>query len=490
MSDPNPAQSVNPTTSDGAAVGAVDGLPPGIPRVLDQGRYAVEALLGEGSSGDVLAARDTLLDRPVAIKRLPPVAGASQTRGAGARNHARGDDEDTAARQLLEARAVARLANPHIVACFDVFEEDEQLHLVLERVSGPTLRQWMNDHGPLEIDALIRLGEELASALGHAHANGIIHRDLKPENILLTPDGTAKLTDFGIARATGTTRLTIPGQVLGTPAYVAPEQAIGQPIDGRADLYGLGCVLYEATTGMPPFEDDNPLVVVSQHLHAAPSPPSTRRIGLPRAWDAMVLRLLAKQPEKRFDSAEALVSALRSLRPSADETPAREGADVLAPEGDRGQASQPAEASDFTTLDAVSTRMQGRPRRILVVEDDSVLADLVKLVMENAGYEVVLAHDGFTAWEQFQRQPPDLVLMDLMLPGPDGLALLRHIRALPTSLATVPVVVLTGRDDEKSTVGALDAGADEYLVKPLSPDELLARIRAVLRRADRTPSSV
>ena len=187
---------------------------------------------------------------------------------------------------------MARLAHPNVVAVFDAFEEEGRLHVVMERVEGPTLRQRLDQRGPLPLDELGRLAGHLAQALEHAHGQGIVHRDLKPANVLLAPAAperpgagatwTAKLGDFGLAFAPGQARLTLPGLALGTPAYVAPEQALGQAVDGRADLYALGCLLYEAATGAPPFAGDDPLLVVSQHLHAAPAPPSSRRPDLPR----------------------------------------------------------------------------------------------------------------------------------------------------------------------------------------------------------------
>ena len=203
-----------------------------------------------------------------------------------------------------------------------MFEEAGRLHLVLERVDGPALRRHLETSGPLALDSLARLAGHLAAALAHAHAQGVVHRDVKPENVLLVPlrqdrpgapAWEAKLTDLGIAYATNRARLTLPGLALGTPAYVAPEQALGQAVDGRADLYALGCLLYEAATGAPPFEGDDPLLVVSQHLHATPPPPTARRPDLPAAWGALLLRLLAKRPEDRPPSAAALLAELATL---------------------------------------------------------------------------------------------------------------------------------------------------------------------------------
>ena len=229
-----------------------------VPFRLGSGRYVLGVLLGAGAGGEVFAAEDTLLRRPVALKRLPlsPAGGREDPAAA-----------EAAARLLAEARAVARLSHPHVVPVFDAFAEDGRLHLVMELVSGPTLRQVLDEQRPLDLEALARLATQLAAALAHAHGAGIIHRDVKPENVLLAPGAPGaphpvyKLVDFGIARLGGATRLTAAREALGTPAYVAPEQAMAQPVDGRADLYALGCLLYEAATGSPPFTGDDPLLM-------------------------------------------------------------------------------------------------------------------------------------------------------------------------------------------------------------------------------------
>jgi serine/threonine-protein kinase len=439
---------------------------------LGGGRYAVEARLGAGAGGEVFAGRDTLLERPVAIKRLPPDAEAitpgglpeDATQGQARPGPPRTTGaEERAARLLAEARAIARLSHPNIVAVHDVVHEQGRIHLVLERVPGPALRQWLEERGPLALDELAHLARQLAAALEHAHQHGVVHRDLKPENVLLAPGGLAKLVDFGIARMAGADRLTNPGEAVGTPVYVAPEQATGAAVDGRADLYALGCVLYEAATGRPPFEAETPLLVISQHLYATPIPPSARRPELPPAWDAAILRLLAKRPEERFASAAALAQELDRL-------------------------DAPPVASAASAASAPSTPEHPAPaarQRILAADDERDLAEVLEFVLQRAGYETMIAHDGALAWERVLAERPDLVVLDINMPGLDGCDVLKRIRSLPGAQAATPVIMLTARNDEPSIVAALDAGADDYIAKPFSPRQLLARIRAALRHAGR-----
>ena len=446
--------------------------PPDALFTLDSGRYAVEARLGAGSGGEVYAGRDLTLERPVAIKRLPAGSVASAQAARPATRPVAGPGatplDDAAARLLTEARAIARLSHPNIVAVYDVFYEDGRLHLVLERVPGQNLRQRLDEGGPLPVDHLDDVALQLSAALGHAHSQGVIHRDLKPENVLLAPGGAGgagvpRLVDFGIARVAGSERLTSADVAVGTPAYVSPEQARGDLLDGRADLYSLGCLLYEAATGRPPFVADDPLYVVSQHLYGAPLPPSAHRPSLPGAWDALILKLLAKTPAERYPDADALAAALRALGQPAQSA----------------QSAQPAQPPPA----AVSAAGERAHPVILASDDDRDLAEVLEFVLKRDHYETIITHDGLTAWQRFLERAPDLVLLDLDMPGLSGLEVLRRIRSHTGPSAGTPVVMLTAHTDEATVVECLDAGANDYIAKPFSPRQLLARLRAALRQA-------
>lgn len=254
-----------------------------------EGRYELGAEIGRGGGAVVYHARDTLLDREVAIKVL----------------HDSDLGSEGKARLLDEARAVARLNHPNVVTVYDAGETLGAPYIVMELVEGSSLHA----SRPTEIEDIIAVARQVCAALSHAHEHGIVHRDLKPENILLSEEGTAKLVDFGLARPIAS-RVTSEGAITGTVFYLAPEQAMGQKLDGRADLYALGVILYELLAGKLPFEAEGPLAVISQHLHASAVPPSTYNDTLPMALERLILNLLEKRPEDRPASAEEADQAL------------------------------------------------------------------------------------------------------------------------------------------------------------------------------------
>jgi serine/threonine-protein kinase len=266
-------------------------------RILD-GRYQLGWLLGVGGMARVYVASDRVLGRQVAVKVLsPPYA----------------QDPVFLERFRREARAAARLSHPNIVAVFDSGSDADQHYLVMEYVAGQSLAELLHRQGPLAPRRAAELAVEVCAALAAAHAQGLVHRDVKPANVLVGDDGQVKVTDFGIVKAAATATLTGTGMVLGTAAYLSPEQAQGGPVDARSDLYSLGCVLYELLCGTPPFgsgADSPPVTVATRHLHQPPEPPSARNPQVDPKWDAVVLSALAKQPAQRYQSAIDMQEAL------------------------------------------------------------------------------------------------------------------------------------------------------------------------------------
>jgi serine/threonine protein kinase len=250
--------------------------------------------------GDVYRAQDTRLKRMVAIKILPREAT---------------NDTSRRRRLLNEARAASALNHPNIVALYDICTEADRDFLVMELVEGRTLKEVEAD-GPLDFERLVLFGSQIALALGAAHGAGIVHRDIKPANIMVTPSQQIKVLDFGIAKVTrndADTQLTGEGQIVGTVAYMSPEQTRGEDTDFRSDIFSLGCVLYEAATGRPPFQAASTLGLMHEIATTEPEPPSVYRPELQPQFVRLVMRCLAKDRQQRPDSAMELATELKSL---------------------------------------------------------------------------------------------------------------------------------------------------------------------------------
>jgi serine/threonine protein kinase len=220
-------------------------------------------------------------------------------------------EKDFLARFEREARVVATFRHPNIIQVYDYESnvEDRCYYMVMEFIDGPSLKTRLRDLGQegrrLPLDEAIRIVIAVANALDYAHRHGMVHRDIKPANIMFTQDGQVILTDFGIARMVDTTPLTASGAMVGTPAYMAPEQGMGRVRDERADIYSLGVMFYQLATGNLPFDADTPMAIVLKHIHAPLLPPTTLNPGLPPAVEAVIMRALAKDPDKRYQSARS-----------------------------------------------------------------------------------------------------------------------------------------------------------------------------------------
>lgn len=288
---------------------AVPSAPTDLAGVLLAGRYRLNRPIASGGMAQVFEATDEVLARRVAVKIL----------------HAHLSSDDAFVRRFrAEAIAAARLTHPSIVSVYDTVVDEGINAIVMELVSGTTLRADIDAHGPLQLAAVLAIGSQVADALSAAHASGLVHRDVKPANILLSADGRVLVADFGIAKAAQSSDNTDNGAMVGTAKYLAPEQVDGRPVDGRTDVYALGIVLYEALTGVPPFVGDSDTATALMRLHSDPVRPRQLRPDIPVAVEAVIGRALARRPEDRFPSAAAMRSAL--LAAGADPSRAHQAA--------------------------------------------------------------------------------------------------------------------------------------------------------------------
>ena len=292
---------------DTLAIGpGVDSQSWSMPTSFAAGRYLVRRPLGQGGQKKVYLARDDRLDRDVVIALL-------KTDQLGA---------DSVPRLIREAQAMARLgSHPNIVTVYDIGDEDGRPFIVSQYVEGGSVADLLKsaDKHRLSFDQVIRIGSQICHALVHCHGQGIIHRDLKPGNVWLSQDGTAKLGDFGLAVSADFSRITLEGALVGTVVYMPPELMLGHQAEPRSDLYSLGVMLYEVVTGRPPFMGDQFVAIISQHINSPPVAPSWHNPEVPQALETLILRLLAKSPEERPESAAEVAKALAAITSSSPE---------------------------------------------------------------------------------------------------------------------------------------------------------------------------
>ena len=362
------------------------------------GRYELDQIIGRGGMAEVWRARDLRLIRDVAIKRLRIDLASDPT---------------FQARFRREAQSAAGLNHPNIVAVYDTGEERDTKsdvmvpYIVMELVEGVTLREVLRDGRKIVPNRALEFTAGVLDALSYSHRAGIIHRDIKPANVMLTPAGTVKVMDFGIARAVADTSATMTqtAAVIGTAQYLSPEQARGEKVDQRSDLYSVGCLLYELLCSEPPFKGDSPVSVAYQHVRETPVPPSQRDPEVTPAMDAIALKALAKSPADRYqDAREFREDILRALNGqpvmAAFSSPTEMPTTVMPSSARRAApttampaaADSPADASVNGAVDTLEDEDQQKKRKRLVVTL-SVLAGLLVIALAATAY-MVLANPG------------------------------------------------------------------------------------------------
>ncbi len=398
-------------------------------------RYVIEELIGEGATATVYRGTDTRLRRAVAVKVLLPHVHAT-----------------TRQRFEQEALSSAKLNHPGIMTIFDVGKDRDSHYIVVELVRGRPLYEFI----PSKPELVAKLGQQICLALDYAHRAGIIHRDIKPANVYVTDDGGIKLMDFGLAIPVegARKRLTAAGSIIGTPAYLSPEQAQGKPLDPRTDLYSLGVVLYEMITGQLPFDADDIASILLQQVNKDPTPPHELAGDVPPWLESVILKALQKAPEARYQTAAAMAAALAS-DPSVIDT----------------------KATLFSA--GVKAALDAKPRiRVILADDHVAMRAPLAAYLELAGDIQVIgeASDGREAIELAREVHPDVVMLDLNMPNVSGLMALPQIKK---DNPDVKVLVLTGQDETPYIMQALRGGANGYVLKTASEEELVNAVRDV-----------
>ena len=346
------------------------------------------------------------------------------------------------------------------MAIYDIDEDDDRPFLVIEYVEGHPLSHYI----PSAVDVTVNLGIQIAQALQYAHEREIIHRDIKPANIQVTSNGQIKLMDLGLALPREAKRVTAHGMVIGTPAYLSPEQAQGLKLDHRTDIYSLGIVLYEMVTGQLPFNADDIGALLLQQVKQPPPPPRLIVSDLPVALENVILKALEKNPNRRFQSGMAMVAALQatiSPQPSADTATIK---------------SRPEWADSLPE----NPQDSGKPLRVVLADDHTLLRKSLAGLLETRDDFVVVAEaaDGEAAIEQTLSVMPDILLLDLNMPKKGGLEVLPEVRS---KAPNVKVLVLTGRDEDSYIIRALRAGAHGYILKSSEETDLIDAITKVMQ---------
>ena len=330
-------------------------------------RYEIIEKIGGGGMAVVYKAKCHLLNRFVAVKVL--------------RNEYI-NDKDLVNKFRRESQAVASLSHPNIVNVYDVGELDDMYYIVMEMVTGKTLKRIIQEKGTLHQEEIIHYTKQIARALQHAHENYVVHRDIKPQNILITEDHLAKITDFGIALSSDSATLTNAGNLVGSVHYFSPEQARGGYTDAKTDLYSLGIVMYEMATGKLPFEGESPITIALKHLHEEMELPSAINPSISEGLEKIILKLTQKEQMGRFSSAASLINALNQL-----ETDPNYVLDVMDDELDENptQISTHTKGDEIRKMAAKMTNRRKQPSKTKVILAAGIITALMAALLFTFG---------------------------------------------------------------------------------------------------------
>jgi serine/threonine-protein kinase len=397
------------------------------------------------------------------------------------------ENPDFRERFLREARIAAGLSHPNIVTIYDAGEVDGLLYLSMQYVPGQDLAQLLRDERRLGPYRVLDIGRQVAAALDAAHDHGLIHRDVKPANVLI--DGRlAFLTDFGLTkeRSAVGAELTRVGEVVGTTHYLAPEQVAGRPVDGRADVYALGCLVFHCLAGEVPFSRDNDMAVLYAHLHDEPPRLSERRPGLPEGLDAVVAKALDKDPDRRFATCSDLIAAARvvvdAAGPLAESTASRRPSALMRRRVPAG-GDEPEMATETGTPVPSSASLsgvtgpEGRRAIVLLAGVDAASRAIVRVAVGQR-CDILEAEDADAALRVARDHRPDVVLVEADSARAPAATVSSALREDAVTRDAKIVVLGPGRDTSRRRLAAL--GADDALATPFSPLQVQVKLRRLL----------
>ena len=424
------------------------------------GRYEVLAPLGRGGMGIVYKAHDRELDEVVALKVLRSDQTASP---------------DLARRFRTEIKLARRVRHPNVCAIHEFGQDGHFRFIVMELVDGVDLKQVLRQQGPFPAAEGYQVTVQIAEGLDAIHAMGILHRDLKTPNLMRDRRGVIRLMDFGIAKnlEESTAEGTAAGHIVGTPEYMSPEQVRAEKLDVRSDVYSLGVVAHEIFSGEVPFRGESAVATLMKQLNERfdPATPAARRV--PPAVLPVLEKALAKNRDERYGTVREFLTAFQQSWNRTGPAARDEGTTGDTP---RGSSVAPAATAPM------ETPAPGRRRaRILIVEDNEMNRDMLTRRLARKGFDIVAAVDGGEALARVVTEKPDLILMDMRLPGLNGWEASRRLKADPTTRA-IPIIALTAHAMVGDRERAKEAGCDDYDTKPVDLPRLLAKIDAHLAR--------
>ncbi|MEE8524809.1 MAG: protein kinase [Thermoanaerobaculia bacterium] len=409
------------------------------------GRYRVEEQLGEGGMGVVYRAVDLELEEELAIKLLKPSAG---------------DDSRVLARFKQEIRLARRIHHYNVCNLYDFGSWGEVKFVTMELVRGRSLAALMQDPEELDLDQALTLFHGILDGLEAAHELDIVHRDVKPQNVMVDTDGRPVVMDFGLARELDGAGLTIAGQVLGTPEYMAPERLLGNEIDPRCDVYSLGVILFELATGRPPFTGESIFEIARKQIHEPPPRPTELNAEVPPWLEKVILDMLAKQPEDRIQSVSEVRSRLLS---QADEA-------VSSRAGETPALPASPTAGESTVAGS----------KVLLIDDDVDFLRLAELYLGRAGIEVLTAETGSEGMKRMlEGDGADLVCLAFHLPDMDGFHVADYLRRLDR-VPPVPIFMVSAIPDPQYEKQALRNGIERFFPKPVDLESFVGAVLARL----------